>query len=284
MGKRLDLVGQRFGRLTVIKEYGKDKHGKVLWLCKCDCGNEVITRSDKLRGGGIKSCGCYKKDSIKKRVKDLTGMKFGRLIVVKEYGRDKGGKVQWLCKCECGNEVVVRGSNLTNNCTTSCGCYQKDKAKKQMEEQWKDEDMKWKMGYKGGITPISDYLRHLLVVSQWRKDTYIKENNKCQLTGKKVHGGNSDVHHLYGFNMIVLEAHELHNIQIKPQVKDYTEEELHKLEEYIASWLKDTSNAVLLSKEVHDLFHSLYGYGDNTPEQYEEFRERYMAGEFKDVL
>ena len=76
----------------------------------------------------------------------------------------------------------------------------------------------------------------------------------------------------------------MNGIQIKPRVKDYTEEELHKLEEYVASWHKDTSNAVLLSEKVHVLFHSLYGYGNNTPEQFEEFKQRYMAGEFKDVL
>ena len=208
---------------------------------------------------------------------DLTGQKFGRLTVIsynEEVSKQKG-QAYWNCRCDCGNEKVVRGKHLKSGNTTSCGCYQKEKT---IEATWK-----------GGISPISDHLRHLPVISQWRKDTYIRENNKCQLTGKKVHGGNSEVHHLYGLNMIILEAHELNGIQIKQQVKDYTEEELHKLEEYVASWHKDTSNAVLLCKEAHDLFHRSkkqggYGQGNNTPEQYEEFRERYMAGEFKNIL
>ena len=44
MGKALDLIGQRFGRLTVIEKIGT-KNSKVMWKCKCDCGNytEVIT-------------------------------------------------------------------------------------------------------------------------------------------------------------------------------------------------------------------------------------------------
>ena len=221
-------------------------------------------------------------------VKDETGNKYGRLTVIKEYGRDKNGSVLWLCKCECGNEVVVRCDSLINGNTKSCGCLKRERASDRMREQIGENNLNWK----GGISPISTYLRNLPVVRQWHDDTYVRENNRCQLTGKHVHGGNSDVHHLYGFNLIVLDAHELHSIQVKPQVKDYTEEELHKLEEYVVDWHKDTSNAVLLCNEVHNLFHNckdkdgnvLYGKGSNTPEQFEEFRERYLNGEFKDLL
>ena len=276
--KRIDLTGQRFGRLIVIsynEEVSKQKKG-AHWNCKCDCGNEVVISGINLRRGSTTSCGCYQKE---KATKDLTDQKFGRLTVIKRYEKGKYGKALWLCKCDCGNEVVVRGSGLIGG-TISCGCYRREKTSEIMKEMTGENNPSWK----GGITPISTYLRDLLVVRQWRKDTYVRENSKCQLTGKHVHGGNSAVHHLYGFNMIVLEAHELHNIQIKSQVKDYTEKELHKLEEYVTSWHKDGSNAVLLSEDVHSLFHSLYKYGNNTPEQFEEFRERYIAGEFKDLI
>ena len=60
--------------------------------------------------------------------KDLTGQRFGRLIVIREYGRSKDGHVAWLCKCDCGREKVVRGSSLTRrkNPTVSCGCLQRE--------------------------------------------------------------------------------------------------------------------------------------------------------------
>ena len=60
---------------------------------------------------------------------DLTGQPFGRLIVIREYGRDKWGRVLWLCKCDCGREKVVRGSSLTRrkNPTVSCGCWNEEK-------------------------------------------------------------------------------------------------------------------------------------------------------------
>ena len=59
MSKRLDLVGQRFGRLTVISlnEEATKQKKNTQWNCKCDCGNEVIVRGSNL-SGGTTSCGC----------------------------------------------------------------------------------------------------------------------------------------------------------------------------------------------------------------------------------
>src|SRR3990167_11506646 len=54
-----NLSNQKFGKLTVVKlnsSGGKNQHNK--WLCKCDCGNEKIVRSNSLTGGKTKSCGC----------------------------------------------------------------------------------------------------------------------------------------------------------------------------------------------------------------------------------
>ena len=56
------LEGQRFGRLTVIQEVGRNKSGNALWLCKCDCGEEKVISSSSLRHGGTQSCGCIKRE------------------------------------------------------------------------------------------------------------------------------------------------------------------------------------------------------------------------------
>lgn len=48
MGKVIDITGQKFGRLTVIQQQGKDKYNNALWLCKCDCGNEITVISKKV--------------------------------------------------------------------------------------------------------------------------------------------------------------------------------------------------------------------------------------------
>lgn len=62
--KKIDITGQKFGRLTVIREAlpeeRKDKSRIVCWLCKCDCGNTHVARGTDLRAGLVKSCGCLK--------------------------------------------------------------------------------------------------------------------------------------------------------------------------------------------------------------------------------
>lgn len=307
MAKTKDLTGMKFGRLTVVERSSNDKHGKTQWLCKCDCGNEKVIRGDSLRGGTI-SCGCYNMEKISKPRLDLTGKKFGKLTVI-DKANEKG---YWNCVCECGNTKKVSASNLQRGATRSCGCLLKENSKemmieltekqrhdeeykqrrnKKIKQSWQDEERRKNMSeqakqrtgeknpnYKGGITPIAFHLRHC--TKQWDKNVRLHCNGQCVLTGKKCNTRNSTVHHLYGFNMIVQEAHVINNIEIKPQVKDYTKEELQILENYVLGWHKDISNGVLLCNEIHKLFHSLYGKGNNTSYQFEEFKQRYLNGEF----
>lgn len=58
---------------------------------------------------------------------DLTGQKFGRLIVIDSEGKDKWGQYKWLCKCDCGNYVKVGGCCLRRGTSRSCGCLSKEK-------------------------------------------------------------------------------------------------------------------------------------------------------------
>lgn len=63
MSKPLDLVGQRFGQLVVIKREDSDKHGKSRWLCQCDCGNTTITSGSMMKKGNTRSCGCLEQQN-----------------------------------------------------------------------------------------------------------------------------------------------------------------------------------------------------------------------------
>ena len=292
MGKRIDLIGQRFGRLTVIslnEEISKQKRHSY-WNCKCDCGNEKVVWGADLKRGRTNSCGCYNRqmqsDKMKERWQD------------EEYRQMKSDKMRELNEKRWQDEEFRQMKS--NEMREMAKERWQDEEFRQMQsdkmkERWQDEEFRQiqseihskingenSSNWKGGITPISIYLRHLLIVKQWFNDSKKQANYTCELTGKV--GYKLNTHHLKAFNTIVLEAHELHNIQIHEIIGEYTKEELHKLEEYVVSWHKDSSNAVVLSEEVHDLFHSLYGKGNNTKEQFEEFKERYLNGEFNDLL
>lgn len=53
---------------------------------------------------------------------DLTGMKFGKLTAFEYVGKSSDGRTMWLCRCECGDEKAIRGHDLRNGRTKSCGC------------------------------------------------------------------------------------------------------------------------------------------------------------------
>lgn len=62
-----DIAGQRFGRWTVIKRDGTNKHRMALWLCRCDCGAEGHVHTGSLTAGQSLSCGCLHRDAVSKQ-------------------------------------------------------------------------------------------------------------------------------------------------------------------------------------------------------------------------
>lgn len=64
----IDLTGQKFGRLTVIEQYGRNKHNEIVWLCRCNCGKINIISSYTLRSGHTKSCGCLRTEKSRQRL------------------------------------------------------------------------------------------------------------------------------------------------------------------------------------------------------------------------
>lgn len=123
MGKFIDLTGQRFGRLTVIRLFDRSKYG-YRWECKCDCGGVKIALGSEIKRGYGTSCG-------RCPMIDLKGQKFGKLLVVEHLGVDKKNERRlWLCICDCGNEKEAYGSYLLSGRTNSCGCAKKENMRK----------------------------------------------------------------------------------------------------------------------------------------------------------
>jgi len=123
---RLDLTGEKFGRLTVVSFDSINKNGTPVWNCLCECGNKSKVTRSHLRSGSTKSCGCLARElSAKRQLKDFSGRKFGRLTVINRHSNSSANKSMWLCKCDCGATSIVSGSNLISGSTKSCGCIVK---------------------------------------------------------------------------------------------------------------------------------------------------------------
>ena len=118
-----DLSGQRFGKLTVIKRV--ENHitsggqSKVMYLCKCDCGNERVVQAGKLKNGRVTQCvACHIP-----RFDDYTGQRFGMITVLERVG-EYGFGVSWKCKCDCGKTIIRTANWLRKPCSgeKNCGC------------------------------------------------------------------------------------------------------------------------------------------------------------------
>lgn len=127
-----------------------------MWLCKCQCGNQIKVTSQQLSSKKKQSCGCLEYENRINNMKiqwesDLTGFKVGKLTVIKDTGKRNSSKNKiWLCKCECGNYTEVIGGNLTSKRPTlSCGCLktQQSWGQQQIEYLLKQHNINYKKEY-----------------------------------------------------------------------------------------------------------------------------------------
>lgn len=118
-GPKINIAGQRFGKL-IVKQWAYNGQ----WECLCDCGNLTYVDHYKLISGNTKSCGCYRTEFGYQNLRDFTGSKIGKLVVLYRSDKtDSHRNAYWHCKCDCGNEVDIVSYSLTKeNPTLSCGC------------------------------------------------------------------------------------------------------------------------------------------------------------------
>lgn len=128
----------------------------------------------------------------------------------------------------------------------------------------------------GKYKNIQEYIRSKLSV--W-SNKYRKEcNYACSVSGVR---SNIIVHHIRGFNLLLNEAFEDLNFKIKDKFEDYAEKELEELWEYFYNLQELYGEYCCVTENIHKLFHNIYGYGNNTKEQWDEFVEKYHNGEYK---
>lgn len=128
MGRPVNnLIGQKFGSLTVLERDNNFIGKSAKWICQCDCGKIKTAIGSHLINGHTKSCGCL----INKRHNEIIGEKFGRLVAI---DFEEGSNRNIICKCDCGNVKTILLDNLINGATTSCGCFHKKIVGKQFSK------------------------------------------------------------------------------------------------------------------------------------------------------
>ena len=129
-GNEVDLAGYRLKNKSVnscghCNHVGEIIHGcevlkqvgQARFIFKCPyCGDEFEAVYSSVVAGHKKSCGCKSK-----RLKDITGKRFGKLVAIKRVG-SADNNATWLCRCDCGNTTIVKENSLQQGLTRSCGC------------------------------------------------------------------------------------------------------------------------------------------------------------------
>lgn len=138
--KPYKIIGQRFGRLVVLRFAYRNKNRKAFYECQCDCGQTAVIALSNLRTGNSKSCGCslqeQRAENGRQNKIGIIGQKFGLLTVESEVGQDSKGEYRYKCRCECGGEKVLRGRFLRNGMAKShCGCLDPAPKKKKVKRK-----------------------------------------------------------------------------------------------------------------------------------------------------
>lgn len=220
------------------------------------------------------------------KIKDLSGQRFGKLVVqniVKNRGH-----TSWLCKCDCGKSKIILSTNLMQGYTKSCGCLNIDFINNKRFGRWlvvklvgrnKHQGALWEClcdcgtirnlctgslkngsqscgcrlkdimknktgdranNWKGGLTSEYSKDRASKKCQIWKKSVFERDNYTCQIC-KDDRGGNLNAHHINSF-------HKCKDLRF------------------------DINNGITLCKTCHQKFHKIFGFKNNTKNQFEIFK------------
>jgi hypothetical protein len=226
---------------------------KVRITCKKH-GVFLQTPDDHLRSKGCARC--YHERTSKRNAENrvtLIGLTFNRLTVL-EFSHIQRQKAYWKCLCRCGSQCIKAGDLLKRGETKSCGCLNREKMLEKLQKinefQKRENHPSWDHNLSRKYRELSGERNILPEAREWRKKVYERDNYTCQVSNQKAILTNTLVaHHIESWNS---------NQELRFEV----------------------NNGITLNKDIHKLFHKLYGYGHNTRAQFEEFKRRYKSGEF----
>jgi hypothetical protein len=156
-----------------------------------------------------------------KRLRNLTGLRYGRLVALERFGTTKHNNATWLCVCDCGELKIIASGNLRSGNSTSCGCERSKKSgerigeiarkqlgplnpfwgkthREELRKQWSERNKKW-LGplsprWRGGVTPINQRQRGGDSYKKWRESVFKRDDYTCQNCG--LRGVYLESHHI----------------------------------------------------------------------------------------
>lgn len=225
------MTGRRCGRLLVTGEAGRTEKGTCLWRCRCECGNDAVVLGTLLRGGQTASCGCLQSEATSRANYKSIAGQVFGKLTAIERVSELGARMKWRCRCECGNEAVVARANLASGNTTSCGCESHKSGPE--HPSWKPHLKPEERVKRRDIEPAK--------YRSWHRSVMERDGFTCVRCGQ--HGGLLCAHHLDGWNWC--------------RERRY-----------------DVDNGVTLCDHpggCHKQFHTRFGKGGNTREQFSQF-------------
>lgn len=258
-GTRLDLIGQTIGRLSVISK--AENVGKyTAWLCMCECGNEVVVTREYLRNPKLKhSCGCWRSEICTEKIlkviqsgeahprfKDLTGRRYGRLLVVGLAGKKIKHYTTWTVQCDCGVIKDITQGGLDSGRTNSCGCFRREDSSRKIKAILATNYGPNNPAWNPNLTDEDRVDRRRLVhIKEWAKAVKVRDNFICQICG--VRSGPLNSHHL--------DSYREH-----PEGRS------------------DVNNGATVCAKCHKEFHLWVGWRKpTTATQFQEFKDNYIS-------
>ena len=119
------MIGKRYGSLVVIEKVKISGKPKTYWRCQWDCGNTCTVEDSHLKNGHTKNCGCRRRIRLQEKRLDLTGQRYGRLVVlgpaagmaekcdgtVEQSGSSEGDRADRPVIAECTEEKTTDGEH-----------------------------------------------------------------------------------------------------------------------------------------------------------------------------
>lgn len=248
--------------ILILSEEYVNSHSSLECICITHNKKWNTTASTLLKGGGCPTCASIRKangrrlsfEDVESRISTLAP----NLTLISDKYIGAKEKLKFRCNV-CGNEFEkILGHVYQDQNCPKCS----------LRLASGENSVHWK----GGVKPIVLWLREKAIIP-WKQDSSASCKYKCIISGKKF----NDTHHLVGFGTIVNETLEKCNLPIYKTIGEYTSEELKFIGDTCLELHYKYGLGVCLTSDIHTKFHQEYGYGDNTPEQFEEFKKNYKA-------